>query len=74
MLTTVSQIGGAAGVALLGVVFFGALDTSLTGGATPLASYSGALNAILPWQIACYVAAAALMLLLPRRATASEQP
>jgi EmrB/QacA subfamily drug resistance transporter len=68
VLTTVSQVGNAAGVATLGVVFFGALKTSFTDGATPLNAYSDAFTSILPWQIACYVLAAALMLLLPQRA------
>ena len=58
VLTTISQIGNAVGVAALGTVFFSALDTS----------YAQAFQEILPWQIACYTAAAALMLLLPRRA------
>jgi EmrB/QacA subfamily drug resistance transporter len=70
VLTTVSQIGGAAGVAILGLVFFQALHGA--GGATPLAAYSAAFAAILPWQVACYGAAAALMLLLPPRAIADD--
>lgn len=70
VLTTVSQIGGAAGVAILGLVFFQALHGR--GGATPLAAYSAAFAAILPWQVACYLAAAALMLLLPPRAIADD--
>lgn len=57
VLTTISQIGNAVGVAALGTIFFSSLDTS----------YVQAFQEILPWQIACYVAAAALMLLLPRR-------
>jgi predicted MFS family arabinose efflux permease len=68
VLTTVGQVGNAAGVAALGAVFFGALQTSFTDGATPLNAYSDAFTSILPWQIACYVLAAALMLLLPQRA------
>lgn len=67
VLTTVSQVGGAAGVAVLGVVFFGVLEDSFAGGAVPLAGYADAFTAILPWQIGCYVLAAALMLLLPAR-------
>lgn len=73
VLTTVGQVGNAAGVAVLGILFFGVLNTALASGEAPLASYSAALGAILPWQIACYVAAAALMLLLPQRATSTEQ-
>lgn len=68
VLTTICQIGGAAGVAVLGVVFFAALDDSVTAGTRPLAAYAHAPATILPWEIACYVGAAALMCLLPRRA------
>lgn len=72
VLTTISQVGGAAGVAVLGLVFFHALHASFAGAAAPLAAYSTAFAAILPWQIACYGAAAALMLLLPQRAISDE--
>lgn len=72
VLTTVAQVGNAAGVAVLGVVFFGVLETAFAEGATPLRAYGAALAAILPWQVACYVVAAALMLLLPRRAAAPQ--
>ena len=58
VLTTISQIRNAVGVAALGTLFFSALDTS----------YAQAFQEILPWPIACYITAAALMLLLPRRA------
>jgi hypothetical protein len=63
---------GAAGIAVLGVVFFGALEASFADGAGPLIAYGDALASILPWQVACYVAAAALMLLLPRRASSPQ--
>jgi EmrB/QacA subfamily drug resistance transporter len=65
VLSTVGQIGNAAGVAVLGVLFFSALDTSFGAGAAPQAAYGDAFTAILPWQIGCYVLAAALMFLLP---------
>ena len=70
----VTQIGNAAGVAILGTIFFAALGDAFAGQAaavTPLDSYSQALTVILPWQIACYLAAAALMLLLPSRAASA---
>ena len=73
VLTTVSQVGGAAGIAVLGVVFFGVLEASVTDGATPLIAYGDAFTSILPWQIACYVVAAALMLLLPKRAASPQE-
>lgn len=74
VLSTVTQIGNAASVAVLGTIFFTALtDTAAIPAAGPvaLATYGNALTTILPWQIACYLAAAALMLLLPRRATST---
>lgn len=68
VLTTVTQIGSAAGVAVLGVLFFDSLEASFATGAAPLGGYGDAFLAIMPWQIGCYVLAAALMLLLPKRA------
>ncbi|GAA2822186.1 hypothetical protein GCM10020220_008310 [Nonomuraea rubra] len=68
VLTTITQIGNALGVAVLGGVFFARLDGSLRDGASGLLAYGDALASILPWQVACYVAAAALMFLLPRNA------
>lgn len=73
VLTTVGQVGNAVGVAVLGVLFFNTLDASLTDGVAPLIAYADALTSILPWQIACYVAAAGLMLLLPRRAAPHQE-
>ncbi|WP_433350396.1 MFS transporter [Microtetraspora malaysiensis] len=70
VLTTVTQLGNALGVAVLGAVFFARVEGSFTGRATPLAAYGDGLATILPWQIACYVVAAALMFLLPARAHA----
>ncbi|MFZ4615015.1 MAG: MFS transporter [Rectinemataceae bacterium] len=67
VLTTVGQIGNAAGVAVLGLVFFGTLKATSATAASPLAAYGTAFSSILFWQITCYAAAAALMLLLPRR-------
>ncbi|MFB1047970.1 MFS transporter [Streptomyces chrestomyceticus] len=70
VLTTVGQIGNAIGVAALGVGFFTALDTASAAGAPPLTAYADAFSSVLPWQIACYVVAAALMLLLPKHTDA----
>ncbi|WP_030672159.1 MFS transporter [Streptomyces rimosus] len=69
-LTTVGQIGNAVGVAVLGVRFFAELDTSASAGGAPLTAYGDAFASVLPWQIAFYVAAAALMLLLPKHTDA----
>ncbi|GAA1537352.1 MFS transporter [Actinomadura kijaniata] len=72
VLTTVTQIGNALGVAVLGIVFFARLEDSMAGGATGRIAYGDALTAILPWQAICYIAAAALMFLLPKRANAPQ--
>jgi EmrB/QacA subfamily drug resistance transporter len=73
VLTTVGQVGNALGVAVLGAMFFARLESSFTDGGTGLIAYGDAFTMILPWQVACYVAAAALMLLLPRRANAPHE-
>ncbi|MEU7897440.1 MFS transporter [Nonomuraea sp. NPDC049152] len=73
VLTTVGQVGNALGVAVLGVVFFTRLESSFTDGGASLIAYSDALTTILPWQVTCYIAAAALMFLLPRRANTSHE-
>ncbi|GII93988.1 MFS transporter [Sinosporangium siamense] len=72
VLTTVGQVGNALGVAVLGVVFFTRLENLSADGATGLVAYGEAFTAILPWQVACYLAAAALMFLLPKRAGAAH--
>jgi EmrB/QacA subfamily drug resistance transporter len=72
VLSTVGQVGNAAGVAVLGVLFFAALDSALAGGSAPRTAFGEAFIAILPWQIACYVSAAALMFLLPKRSAESS--
>ncbi|MFC5179978.1 MFS transporter [Actinomadura harenae] len=64
VLSTVNQIGGAVGVAVLGTVFFDALPS------TPSpAAYADALTTVLPWQVAAYLAAALLTLPLPKTTT-----
>lgn len=73
VLTTVGQVGNALGVAVLGVVFFTRLESFSADGATGLVAYGEAFTAILPWQVVCYLAAAALMFLLPRRANAAHE-
>lgn len=66
VLSTVTQIGGAAGVAALGTLFFTTLDDH----AAPLQGFGDAFAAVLPVGIVLYLLAAALMLLLPRTAVA----
>lgn len=64
VLSTVTQLGGAIGVAALATVFFEALGSQ----AAPAAAYGQGFAAVLPWLAGAYVLAAALMLALPRTA------
>ncbi|MFB7917910.1 MFS transporter [Streptomyces sp. NPDC056061] len=67
-LATVNQIGGAVGVAVLGTVFF----TALAPAPSPAVAFGSALAAVMPWQVVAYLAAALLMLALPRAAGAHQ--
>jgi hypothetical protein len=70
ILSTVNQIGGAVGVAVLGTVFFDALTTGATstGSADAAELFGHALAQVMPWQVATYLLAAAVMLALPETA------
>lgn len=68
VLSTVNQLGGAAGIAILGTVFFGKLNAAAGGDKGVV--FSDAFAAVLPIEVVLYVLAAALMLRLPRTATA----
>lgn len=67
VLSTITQIGSAAGVAILGLLFFSVLNNSFAHNDSTSSSYTNAFNAILPWQIAIYIIAACLMALLPSK-------
>ncbi|MER5834759.1 MFS transporter [Streptomyces sp. NPDC002130] len=74
VLSTVNQIGGAAGVAVLGTVFFNALTPEV--GAAPGAPaqlFGHALAQVMPWQAATYVLAALAILALPKTTTTPRQ-
>lgn len=74
VLSTVIQIGGAAGVAVLGTVFFSALGPATGPGDGSSAQLFGqALARVLPLQVATYVLAAVAMLALPRGAEPPTQ-
>lgn len=67
VLSTVNQIGGAVGVAVLGTVFFNAASSA--GSATgPAELFGHALAQVMPWQVATYLLAAVAMLALPKTA------
>lgn len=74
VLTTVNQIGNAAGIATLVTLFFAALgQPGAHGSSNPLDGFSYALTTILPWQVGLYLLAALLMLLLPKKAADHQQ-
>ncbi|MEU0189806.1 MFS transporter [Streptomyces afghaniensis] len=67
VLSTVNQIGGAIGIAVLGTIFFAAVTGSTTGTPGP-ADYRHALSIVLVVSAVLYVVAALVMLALPRTA------
>lgn len=71
VLSTVNQIGGSVGVAVLGTLFFTRVVHAGSGG--PAAAFGAAFAAVLPWQVGLYLLAAALMTLLPAAAH-TDQP
>ncbi|GLW97531.1 MFS transporter [Microtetraspora sp. NBRC 16547] len=68
VLSTVNQIGGAVGVAVLGTVFF----TALAPAPSAVDVFGSALATVMPWQVVAYLAAALLMLALPKTAGAHQ--
>ncbi len=70
-LSTVNEIGGAAGIAVLGTVFFSTLDRAQNAATTR--PFGEALASVMVWQVALYVLAAALMLVLPRAALSDDE-
>lgn len=77
VLSTVNQIGGASGVAILGTLFFNSLTSPAT--AAPGARhstgdvFSHALAHVLPWQVAAYLLAAVAMMFLPKTAATHQR-
>ncbi|MFG1682417.1 MFS transporter [Nonomuraea sp. NPDC049269] len=67
VLSTVNQIGGAVGIAVLGTIFFTAVTGSATG-APVLPDYSHALSIVLIVSAALYLITALVMLALPKAA------
>lgn len=65
--STVNQIGGAIGIAVLGTLFFTAVDNPSDPGSA-LRTLAHAFGIVPPIEAALYVLAAALILLLPRTA------
>jgi predicted MFS family arabinose efflux permease len=66
-LSAATQIGGAAGIAVLGTIFFAALQSPADDNSR-LIVFGNAFAAVIPVEIALYLLGAALMLLLPKAA------
>ena len=71
VLSTVNQIGGAVGVAILGTVFFNAASSAGTATA-PAELFGDALAQAMPWQVVTYLLAAVAMLALPKTAATHQ--
>lgn len=72
VLSTINQVGSAAGIAALGTVFFAHATDRLGDQAAPAQAFADALAATLPWQIGLYVLAAVLLSLLPAPRTQDQ--
>jgi EmrB/QacA subfamily drug resistance transporter len=68
VLNTAFQLGGAIGVAIVGVIFFGLLPEGGAPAADPAEGFVAALRDSLWFEVAIYAVSALLMLLLPRHA------
>ena len=74
VLSTVTQVGGALGVAVLGAVFFDAVDSGTAlgpGGTAPV--FGDALARVLPALVGTYLLASLAMLRLPKTPTSPER-
>jgi hypothetical protein len=67
VLSTVNQIGGSIGIAVLGTIFFAAVTGSTTD-APGLADYGHALSIVLVVTAVLYLVAGLVMLALPKAA------
>jgi hypothetical protein len=75
VINTALQLGGAIGVALIGVIFFGLLPEGRQLAADSAGGFTAALRGSLWLEVGIYVPGAALMLLLPqRRSEALREP
>lgn len=74
VLSTVNQIGGAIGIAILATIFFNALPAVAPEGGPGVQAqaFGQALAHVMPWQVATYLLAALTMLFLPKAAAAHQ--
>jgi hypothetical protein len=66
VVNTALQLGGAIGIAVVGVIFFGALPEGPALAADPAGAFSAALLDTLWFEVGIYILSAVLMLLLPK--------
>lgn len=71
VLSTMQQVGGAIGVAIVGLLFFGALDRARTVGLADAAAYGQALAAAFAYCVAALAATLGLLAALPRASAQS---
>jgi MFS family permease len=67
VINTSLQLGGAIGVAVIGVIFFGLLPEGSQLAADPEGGFTGTLRDALWFEVGIYLLSAAAMLLLPKR-------
>jgi EmrB/QacA subfamily drug resistance transporter len=69
VVNTSLQLGGAIGIAVIGVIFFGQLPEGSQLAADPATGFSSTLRNALWFEVGVYVLSAAAMLLLPKKAS-----
>jgi MFS family permease len=69
VVNTVAQIGGAAGIAIVGAIFFGLVEGM---SAAPAETFTAAIERTLGYQVAAFASSALLAFLLPGRVASRE--
>jgi EmrB/QacA subfamily drug resistance transporter len=72
VINTSLQLGGAIGVAVIGVIFFGLLPEGRELAADPAAEFASTLRDALWFEVGIYVLSAAAMMLLPRKGSTAD--
>jgi EmrB/QacA subfamily drug resistance transporter len=72
VINTSLQLGGAIGVAVIGVIFFGLLPEGPELAADPATGFASTLRDVLWFEIGIYLLSAAAMMLLPERAATAD--
>jgi len=72
VLNTALQLGGAIGVAVIGVIFFGLLPQGSQLAADPAGGFASTLRDALWFEVGIYLLSAVAMLLLPKHEPAAQ--